>query len=407
MSLSANEKTALFETLRRNDGAHFKLDQDQIIKQYTQLLYAANSIQWGLIALFLLLGLMAAPLAFDNSITQKLNIFWLLGVLLGAHFVSLGLWVLSFFAGQHRHSYLRTTMTAGLKRGAKWMQIPNIIVEAFIQIRFANTCGKWFLSRLMHSMWGAYLIGGLVSALFFLLTHQVHFIWETTLLTEQSFATLTQFFSIVPAALGLTVPTLQDISQSRLDQAAQPEAMRRMWAVWVLGCVLIYGVFIRLALAGLSHLYWLTTTRKRIKTVISDINRQTIHHTTIIDPDTLTKENDEPSNTPLKRVTYLPLNETYYLFEWTKPIPLALAATRYSDTINSAHDQQQYLRSSEPSNMIIDSTVSPDRGSLRFLKQANTTCQTYYMIGSPFQKDWQTALLKEGVLAKNILELVE
>lgn len=407
MPLSVGEKNVLVEILRHHDMPHLKTSADDVIRQYSRLIYITSVIQWGSVVLFLALGLLAAPLAFDASSSQKVNIFWLLSVLLGAHFLSLIIWTLSFTTGRQRSSYLKSLISICLKQFAKWAHIPDMIVDTFMRIRFAESCGKWFLARLMHTMWGAYLIGGLISAIFFLMTHQVHFVWETTLLTSQDFATLTQLLSIIPEALGMAVPTLSDIHQSRIDQVVQPEDMRRMWAIWVLGCVLIYGVAIRVTLAGISHLYWLAATRRRINALGPITVTHSAHSTTIIDPDGDARPIADQPDIPLRRVSQLPYHDQYFLFEWSKPHPLALKDAHSLETINSAQEQQLYLRSPEPNCILIDSTLSPDRGSLRFLRQTAATCRHYYLIGPPFQKDWQAALINEGILADTITELVE
>ena len=57
--------------------------------------------------------------------------------------------------------------------------------------------------------------------LLLLLTNQVNFAWETTLLSDDAFIQLTQTLSIIPQWFDIALPNHLDILASRVDLVSQ------------------------------------------------------------------------------------------------------------------------------------------------------------------------------------------
>jgi hypothetical protein len=102
---------------------------------------------------------------------------------------------------------------------------------------------------LSHALWAGYLLGGLGMILMLLAARQYDFVWETTLLGEATFVSLTQALSVLPAHLGLPTPSLEHISGSRLGaDPALLAAARQAWAGLLISSLLLYGLLPRIAL---------------------------------------------------------------------------------------------------------------------------------------------------------------
>lgn len=401
MILNALERAELLNTVRVNP-LHNAVSEEEAIKAYSKLASGLNTLQWGLCVIFLTIGMVATPITFDTSTGQKLNIFWLLGVLLGTHFLSLLLWCIGLLTSRNRQHYSASLTSSITSAVAKRLNVPLLIFDAFIKLRVSGQRAKWLGARLLHSVWASYLLGGLVSALVFLMTHQVQFVWETTLLTSTNFATLTQVLSIIPDFIGIPTPSLSDIQQSQVDQLGQSEPLRQMWAIWLLSCIVIYGVFIRSGLVLLSHFNYHRSVKKFLKNSLPAMPpRNTVRQ--VIDPDRAdlsTVTNSKPLH-HLERVGSITESERCYLFEWSQPIPNALQG-RNVQTINSAEEQERFAGAHETSAVIINVETSPDRGSRRFFQRTVGTSSTYYLVGESFLKEWQQTLLEAGIQSKQI-----
>lgn len=72
-------------------------------------------------------------------------------------------------------------------------------------------------------------------------TRQYDFIWESTLLGADFFAALTDALTVIPHALGWSAPSV-DMIRVTLDTDYNRVLVRQMWAIWLVGAVLIYGV---------------------------------------------------------------------------------------------------------------------------------------------------------------------
>ena len=405
MSITGLERSALQATLPHT-GAN-GLSGQPLHESYSKAVNLANSLQMILIVLFTLIGAAAAPLAFSN--TSQLNIFWLLLILLGAHFLSLLLWFAGLLARTPQVGGQLQWFSAALQRIGKIVRIPAPVLECFLQWRFRGTVGKWAIGRLVHACWAGYLLGGLCSALLYLMTHQVHFVWETTLLTQQDFYQFTQWLSVLPSWLGAPTPSLQDIQMSQIGVAVQGDDTRKLWGLWILACILIYGVLLRLICTGVSHVIY-RRQRLRLWTSLQPKARPR-SHTQILDADsdavTPTHSSPAPDRDTMAAPESIqgPLDPTfeYYLFEWSKATPTQLTNLPHVHHIQTGSDQADFLQASAGHKiLVVDADISPDRGSLRFISQANTPSLRLYLHGQTFVSNWCEQLHERGIAPQHI-----
>lgn len=198
-----------------------------------------------LLALLVLALLSGASLALaalgDGS--RPVNLFWALGSLLGLHLLTLLGWLLGMLvASEHQTALGRLWLwlSEKLARDAAAAQLGPALV-LLLQRRRLN---RWLLGALVHGLWLLALAAALVMLLLLLSTRRYGFIWETTLLSADTFVALTHFLGGLPALLGFPIPDLDTIRASG-DAALAEEAARHAWAGWLLGVLLVFGLLPR------------------------------------------------------------------------------------------------------------------------------------------------------------------
>jgi len=182
------------------------------------------------------------------------NVFWALGTLLGLNLILLLSWVLGLvFAGEHGATLGRLWLwlSEKLARDAKAAQLP----PALLLLLQRQKLNRWALGVLVNSLWLLALLSALVITLLLMATRRYGFVWETTLLSADTFVALTQALGALPALLGFNVPTVEMIRASG-DAALSTESARQAWATWLVGVLLVYGVLPRLLLALLCLWRW-------------------------------------------------------------------------------------------------------------------------------------------------------
>lgn len=196
-----------------------------------------------------LAGAITSIKALGNAGTQ-LNIFWVLGVLLGLSWLSLLLWFITLLLNRDHAGVLAPLFRKLLDRFLPERREPSAQQAAdrvWLQRLFFSASGFLRLGWITHVLWSAYLLGGLLGLLLLFTTRQFDFVWESTLLGGDSFVAITQALTPPLAAIGVPVPDANQILASSLDQTPADAAQtRRVWAIFLLGCVLIYGLLPRL-----------------------------------------------------------------------------------------------------------------------------------------------------------------
>ncbi|MEO4046841.1 DUF2868 domain-containing protein [Pseudomonas sp. CAU 1711] len=185
---------------------------------------------------------------------RPVNVFWALGSLLGLHLLSLLGWLLGLLlAGEHRAVLGRLWLWLGerLARDAAAAQLgPALLL--LLQRRRLN---RWLLGLLVHGLWLLALLAATLMLVLLLSTRRYGFVWETTLLSGDTFVALTQLLGALPALLGLPLPDPDTIRASG-EGALGHEAARHAWAGWLLGVLLVFGLLPRALLLLLCLLAW-------------------------------------------------------------------------------------------------------------------------------------------------------
>ncbi|MHC8369084.1 DUF2868 domain-containing protein [Pseudomonas sp. ZT5P21] len=178
---------------------------------------------------------------------NPVNVFWALGSLLGLNLILLLSWALGLmFAGEHGATLGRLWLwlSEKLARDAKAVQLAPALL-LLLQRRKLN---RWALGMLINGMWLLAMLSALVILLMLMATRRYGFVWETTLLSADTFVAMTQGLGALPALLGFSVPTV-DMIRASGDAALNIESARQAWAAWLVGVLVIYGIVPRLLLA--------------------------------------------------------------------------------------------------------------------------------------------------------------
>ncbi len=185
-------------------------------------------------------GLALAALG-DGS--RPVNLFWAVGGLLGIHLLTLFGWLLGLaFAGEHQAALGRLWLwlSEKLARDAAAAQLGPALV-LLLQRRRLN---RWLLGALVHGLWLVALLTALLMLIMLLSTQRYGFVWETTLLSADTFVTLTHLLGTLPSLLGFPLPDIETIRASG-SAALADEAARHAWAGWLLGVLLVFGLLPR------------------------------------------------------------------------------------------------------------------------------------------------------------------
>lgn len=231
----------------------FLAKRDGLITALQHWLQGAKFALWLLIFSAILSGVVLAKTALSGN-SEAINIFWALSGLIGLNLLSLLAWCLGMlFAKQTSSplSHLWLWLSNKLARDAKAAQL----APALLVLLQRHNLLRWGLGRLLHGWWLITLSSALVSLIALLATRRYGFVWESTIVASDSFVLLVHYLGIPAAWLGFSVPSSELIQQSSLHALAG-EPARQVWASWLLGTLLIYGVLPRLVCSLLCEWRW-------------------------------------------------------------------------------------------------------------------------------------------------------
>lgn len=232
------------EHLARRDGLDRALQHWRQGAGLALLLLAVLALASGAGLAFAALG--------DGS--RPVNLLWALGSLLGLHLVTLTGWALALLFGGETTSVLgRLWLDLGgrLARDAR----SALLGHALLLLLGRAGLQRWALGLLSHGLWLLALLAALAVLLVQLATRRYGFVWETTLLPADSFATLIHALGALPALLGFPQPDIELLRASG-EAVVGGEAARQTWAAWLLGVFTVYGLLPRALLALLCLWRW-------------------------------------------------------------------------------------------------------------------------------------------------------
>ncbi len=216
-------------------------------------LQGARLAAWLLVLLALLSGIGLAWTALGDG-QRPVNLFWALGSLLGLNLLMLLGWLASLGLGSRHNAALGRLwlwLSEKLARDARAAQLG----PALLLLLQRQGLNRWLLGLLGHALWLLALLSALLACLVLLSTRRYGFVWETTLLGSHSFIALTQGLGTLPTLLGFPLPDSELIRASGEAPLAE-EGPRQLWASWLLGVLLVYGILPRLGLTLLCLWRW-------------------------------------------------------------------------------------------------------------------------------------------------------
>lgn len=247
--------------------AHRARTLGQRLGLQAELARARHWAPWVGAALVLLI--VCSGLALAGSVVgggeRRINIMVALASLLGLHLVTLGLWLLglvlplaSFNVSLGGLWLALTARVAGGQRG----QAPALL-RAVTQLLARARLLPWALGLVSHVVWSLSFIVVLGALLFALAFRSYTLSWETTILEPDFFVQAVRALGWAPSWLGFPVPDAATVlapfgaaTGGAGSAGLSGASVQRSWALWLTGCIVVYGLLPRLGCAVLSALVW-------------------------------------------------------------------------------------------------------------------------------------------------------
>ena len=330
-----------------------------------------------LVLLMIFAVLSGAGLAFAALGQTPVNVFWALGSLLGLNLILLLSWLLGLiFAGEHGATLGRLWLwlSEKLARDAKAAQL----APALLLMLQRKKLNRWALGTLVNGLWLLAMLSALILLLTLMATRRYGFVWETTILSADTFIHVTHALGYLPSLLGFNVPTVEMIRASG-DGALDIESARQAWATWLVGVLVVYGVLPRLLLTLLCFWRWNSgKTALRL-----DLNlpgyaqlRERLMPTSerlgVNDPEPAQLHRVESSVGELASegalLVAIELDEQR---PWPPALPKNVSNAGILDSRESRHKLLEQLSRFPPARLAIacDPRRSPDRGSLALIAE--------------------------------------
>ena len=221
-------------------------------------LRSAMRIVFGLGAAFAFVaGIATAHTALAAPPGTPVNFHWALLGLLGVESVVLVLWIA--FALASRGEATSPSLGGFVFAVGRWLArllhrdaVQVAMVRAVAAVNARGTIARWSFGTITHGLWLAFLAGALAMSLLSLSVKQVSFVWQTTILSEQSYLPATEALAALPRLVGFSTPTADDIRASRwTGHGTPPSRVSRAWAELLVASLILYGLVPRLLLFAL------------------------------------------------------------------------------------------------------------------------------------------------------------
>jgi hypothetical protein len=397
-----------------------------------------------------LAGAGAARASLATADDLPVNIYWALDGLLGIQTLLLAVCVVMMIRGP--------SALAGASLGGAVFSLGRVVygrwhkghvhaaaIEATGAVMARGGMGRWMLSAISHGLWVVFNVMCLLLLVLMLSARHYRFVWETTILSADTYARMTEGIAWVPQKLGFPAPTPQQITASdgSLPPAAMPldqiESARHAWSGLLIGSLVTYGLVPRVLLLG-ACLQLLRGARRRWRL---DTNRpgylrlkpklmpQT-ESLGVIDPDTPQEDEAETPSPPGPQRTAAgpPAVLGLEIEAPASPWPPKVAGVSWRDLglVDDRGDRQRALEQlaepgAGPSSVVIvcGLTTTPDRGHAAFIEQVRQASGSPVALvltgGEAFRRrgdsgqltgrveDWRALAGDAGVPAEQILEL--
>ena len=410
-------------------------------KEYWRFVKRSSTAVWILMLIMLLLGFVATlqTLTQDSSHDfNQINVYWLLLILLGLNGISVLFWL--GFNTRASLSRSETPSQSPIMAAFRWM-LAQFSRRAELGLHFATwsemnllgRVGQWFTGTVLHAAWASYLAGGLLALMLVLSAKQYDFVWGSTILPEQVFINSTHRLGALPKLLGFSVPSVEQIVASKKDAVGgaadhpslSPAVLRSTWANFLLGCILVYGILVRILLWVLCTLYLLFSRRKfapdwenpyffQLRT------RLLPEHSSlgVVDADQHSEQLQSPlASSSLRNQSVvtdpehsfqfegqtildqalLPQRAVVADYEWggAEPPPLVLEQIELFGTVDEPAAQQGVLellsRTDLPLILLVPMERVVDRGAARLLRKLSVATQLHLVVVRRYQQSSDAA----------------
>ena len=368
----------------RADGGGRLVERARILGQriglQDELARARAWAPWVLLALVALIVLAGLTLA--GSVVggeRRINVVVALTSLLGLHLLTLLLWLFGLLVplGSFNASFgwlwlALTARVAGGKRG----QAP-LLLRAVTRLLARARLLPWALGFVSHAIWSLSFAVVLAALLFGLAFRSYTLSWETTILDPVFFVRGVQLLGEAPGWLGFPVPDAQAVLSPLAAASGQ-----RAWALWLTGCLVVYGLLPRLFFALLCALVWQARKKALQPDLSQPYYRRLLARFEAMTPRQIVDA--DPGRLPHGAATGLAAGETADAlmaigFELPDELPwppAALDATRaqvlrIDGSAGARRELLDTLARLRPRRVLVgcNAASSPDRGTERFLRE--------------------------------------
>jgi len=400
--------------------------------------------------IFLMIGATSVSQFLVNDAGTQINFFWAILLFIVPNLLSLLVWLIFYFRKVNLNiSWIANLSLSGIrgldklhhKLTSKHPYYTKLF-QFYFDHRFIAYMGKAQLSFISHLWWSCYLLGATCSLLVVLATHQVDFIWETTILSADVFAQLTNMLTLLPNLLGVSVPHNAEVASagiSIVNSLEVAQANRISWANLLIFSLTVYGLLPRTLLMFIFK-QKIKYQQKKFKINYSlpyyiqlkNLLQPIVHHRFISDPDvssTLDKETPAVIDKLYNQNLTMPVDAYPLAIELNKSTLLAAqqhADQHYSIKLTNILDSEslQYalselIVSDKPDLVLyVDIRRAPDRGWLSLVnKLYYKDATTLYLVllgAEPLQnnqkrserlQDWLEAASKVHISSSRITYL--
>jgi hypothetical protein len=224
-------------------------------------------------------GAGAARAALSARGDSAVNVYWALGGLLGVQTLLLLVWLVVMMMGPLAlagASLGGAIFGLGHRIAGRWHKglMQTAAIEATGAVLARGSVGRWMLSAMSNGLWVVFNTTCVLLLVLMLSARHYRFVWETTILSADTYTRLTDALAALPARLGFPTPTREQIEASNgalPPPAAVPtealEAMDHAWSGLLIGGVVTYGLGPRVILLALClHLHRRARRRFRLDT---------------------------------------------------------------------------------------------------------------------------------------------
>jgi hypothetical protein len=329
----------------------------------------AVSVVAALLVALLSYGLVSSVVGHD----RRINAMAALLAVLGPHLLSLLLWLAALLFGGKGGGLVQGLLSLSTRLPGLGGPASRLLLQATLQV-LGQSRGltAWLFGLISHLIWTlafVFSLAGLLLAFSFL-AYQLT--WETTILDGQTFARFAQAAGRLPAWFGFATPAVDHLLDGQGDH--------RGWAIWLLGCTLVYGLGLRLVLALVSGLWtWRLLARLELPDGSDPYVRRLLERFAALQPTQLL-DAERPGATARPPTNALVTDPQAGLvvvgFELPDqlPWPPSLPLTGETDgSVASKRALLERLQQLAPEYLLVvcNAGASPDRATERFLHAAS------------------------------------